>query len=213
MNFKEIVSMSFEPLIAIIGLAIAVLQFKNEIREKKMEELANRKNDEERAIISEMAKNSCGLTDLIYELSDLINIINSKADKAGTGNEMLQAIIDYGIKTCSEYSEFRNKIINIYKKMLQNEEHFSLSYGFNRYIDAFRDICLDDSLEQLMKESYLDIINYVKSHREETGNAYLASLMNKHMQAEYKCLNQLRELELYVKEITFKYENVSIKSS
>ena len=206
MSIDELISIIVEPLLAVIGLVIIFLQLKDDRRGKKIEESMIQKEEEERLIIADLVKHSDSYLELLNKFSEQINFINSKAEVPGAGIEMLQSIIDNGKKLCNDYSFVRNELLEIYKRILQNEERFSLSYGFDRYIEAFRVICLDSSIEQSMIKSYNNIVEYVEQHRDSFEADYLISLMNEHMHAEFECLKQLNEIKLYVLEIKLKYE-------
>lgn len=206
MSIDELISIIVEPLLAVIGLVITFLQLKDDRRGKKIEESMIQKEEEERLIIADLVKHSDSYLELLNKFSEQINFINSKAEVPGAGIEMLQSIIDNGKKLCNDYSFVRNELLEIYKRILQNEERFSLSYGFDRYIEAFRVICLDSSIEQSMIKSYNNIVEYVEQHRGSFEADYLISLMNEHMHAEFECLKQLNEIKLYVLEIKLKYE-------
>lgn len=206
MSIDELISIIVEPLLAFIGLVITFLQLKDDRRGKKIEESMIQKEEEERLIIADLVKHSDSYLELLNKFSEQINFINSKAEVPGAGIEMLQNIIDNGKKLCNDYSFVRNELLEIYKRILQNEERFSLSYGFDRYIEAFRVICLDSSIEQSMIKSYNNIVEYVEQHRDSFEADYLISLMNEHMHAELECLKQLNEIKLYVLEIKLKYE-------
>ena len=206
MSIDELISIIVEPLLAFIGLVITFLQLKDDRRGKKIEESMIQKEEEERLIIADLVKHSDSYLELLNKFSEQINFINSKAEVPGAGIEMLQSIIDNGKKLCNDYSFVRNELLEIYKRILQNEERFSLSYGFDRYIEAFRVICLDSSIEQSMIKFYNNIVEYVEQHRDSFEADYLISLMNEHMHAELECLKQLNEIKLYVLEIKLKYE-------
>lgn len=206
MSIDELISIIVEPLLAFIGLVITFLQLKDDRRGKKIEESMIQKEEEERLIIADLVKHSDSYLELLNKFSEQINFINSKAEVPGAGIEMLQSIIDNGKKLCNDYSFVRNELLEIYKRILQNEERFSLSYGFDRYIEAFRVICLDSSIEQSTIKSYNNIVEYVEQHRDSFEADYLISLMNEHMHAELECLKQLNEIKLYVLEIKLKYE-------
>ena len=206
MSIDELISIIVEPLLAVIGLVITFLQLKDDRRGKKIEESMIQKEEEERLIIADLVKHSDSYLELLNKFSEQINFINSKAEVPGAGIEMLQSIIDNGKKLCNDYSFVRNELLEIYKRILQNEERFSLSYGFDRYIEAFRVICLDSSIEQSMIKSYNNIVEYVEQHRDSFEADYLIFLMNEHMHAEFECLKQLNEIKLYVLEIKLKYE-------
>lgn len=206
MSIDELISIIVEPLLAVIGLVITFLQLKDDRRGKKIEESMIQKEEEERLIIADLVKHSDSYLELLNKFSEQINFINSKAEVPGAGIEMLQSIIDNGKKLCNDYSFVRNELLEIYKRILQNEERFSLSYGFDRYIEAFRVICLDSSIEPSMIKSYNNIVEYVEQHRDSFEADYLISLMNEHMHAEFECLKQLNEIKLYVLEIKLKYE-------
>lgn len=156
--------------------------------------------------IADLVKHSDSYLELFNKFSEQINFINSKAEVPSAGFETLQSIKDNGKKLCNDYSFVRNELLEIYKRILQNEERCSLSYGFDRYIEAFRVICLDSSIEQSMVKSYNNIMEYVEHHRDSLKAEYLISFMNEHMHAELECLKQLNEIKLYVLEIKLKYE-------
>ena len=178
MSIDELISIIVEPLLAVIGLVITFLQLKDDRRGKKIEESMIQKEEEERLIIADLVKHSDSYLELLNKFSEQINFINSKAEVPGAGIEMLQSIIDNGKKLCNDYSFVRNELLEIYKRILQNEERFSLSYGFDRYIEAFRVICLDSSIEQSMIKSYNNIVEYVEQHRDSFEADYLLSLIH-----------------------------------
>ena len=136
MSIDELISIIVEPLLAFIGLVITFLQLKDDRRGKKIEESMIQKEEEERLIIADLVKHSDSYLELLNKFSEQINFINSKAEVPGAGIEMLQSIIDNGKKLCNDYSFVRNELLEIYKRILQNEERFSLSYGFDRYIEG-----------------------------------------------------------------------------
>ena len=204
-NYFELFIESF---LAVLGIIIAIVQLNIDKRQKREEEKMREKSEEEKNIIIDLLNQSEGVMGAINAFAEEINLINEKANVEGAGLVMLQSIINSGPIIINEYDKVRKNLLAVYKKILQNEERFSLSYGFNRYIDAFRNFCLNDVEVNQMRFAFAILVDFVKhnQNKDSFDSKKLIELMNNFQKESFDCMKQLQDIDLYIKELKLKYE-------
>lgn len=204
-NYFELFIESF---LAVLGIIIAIVQLNIDKRQKREEEKMREKSEEEKNIIIDLLNQSEGVMGAINAFAEEINLINEKANVEGAGLVMLQSMMNSGPIMINEYDKVRKNLLAVYKKILQNEERFSLSYGFNRYIDAFRNFCLNDVEVNQMRFAFAILVDFVKhnQNKDSFDSKKLIELMNNFQKESFDCMKQLQDIDLYIKELKLKYE-------
>lgn len=114
----NVISTILNVVIALAALIIAVIEFKGRNKEKKIEE-------ETRELIKRIVNGP---------LEESAEWLKDHADEYLIGGDK-EKITFYRTR----YRYFKRNIDSLYTNMLQNENMFSLSYGFDRYIKQFGD--------------------------------------------------------------------------
>ena len=137
-----------ELVFTIIGIFIAVLELIIVICEFKK----SRDKSKEDRIISESEDDIINMSHALGELYDYSQC---------NGNIFAMDLVER-ISMLSKFYE--NLIINIkpiYNKLLEDEKHFSLSYGFRKYIDAFGELInIKDSFDEFISYEYKRFLDY-----------------------------------------------------
>lgn len=137
-----------ELIFTIIGIFIAVLELIIVICEFKK----SRDKSKEDRIISESEDDIINMSHALGELYDYSQC---------NGNIFAMDLVER-ISMLSKFYE--NLIINIkpiYNKLLEDEKHFSLSYGFRKYIDAFGELInIKDSFDEFISYEYKRFLDY-----------------------------------------------------
>lgn len=190
----------FNIILAVIGSVIAIVQIIGEIREKKKTKREERRVDEEREIIRTLA--ICN-----QELVSTINSLNKYNDSVKSldgSTDGLQRFTDSMHRFIEDYNKLMEYVNNIYRKMLQNEERFSMSYGFSRYINVFRVFVQSKKILINTAMAREDFYKYIESHRESSNPEELVKYAN--------CINsQINILMGYLKEILPYSEEIELK--
>ncbi len=147
-NWIEAINTLVNTLIAIAAFALAILQYRNEIRERKKDNDEQDRIHENILLIKEIAD----LT-IFTEFEEFATQYNNVTRKIDT-EHIIQAN-RYIQQVAVQYKKCIEKLKPLYEKLVLNEEKFSLSYGYGRYIDAFREfITNQDDLDQLIHNIY-----------------------------------------------------------
>lgn len=209
----ETIGLVLDLILAVIGTFIAVIQFRNESREREKQKIVEAKNQEEKDIIANIV-NSRNSVDGAFEaaVESYLGIENNRDN----GFEVVQQLVENVPKLLEAYSKMNDDIRKLYRQLLINEDRFSLSYGFGRYIDVFRKIVFEDDeinnkIPCVYKE-YNNLIGYIErlqqGEEEETPeksakytNALIEALHPVYMHVQ----NVRNEIRPYMCEMKLKY--------
>ncbi len=141
-NTISLISAVMQTIIAAIGIFITVIEIKRDRKEKKrVEKLKKIEEDIVNGIAeSKVDEAKANLAKTLKELEKNLKDIESHK----TYCESIEILI-------KEYADEKVAVERIYKQLLADETEFSLSYGFERYINAFREFISvsDDQLETI----------------------------------------------------------------
>lgn len=136
-NYLNIVEVGINTLLALIGVVIAILQYKNEIRENKRKK--------EQALVEEKNINMIKKIATQTESVKKFHKIQECKEKIGPsiGDPMnFPKLFPLFQEMSLFYDDFLEEIEPLYKQLVVNESSFSVSYGYGRYIDTFREFLL-----------------------------------------------------------------------
>jgi len=163
-NTISLISAVMQTIIAAIGILITVIEIKRDRKEKKRVEKLKKIEED---IIKEIAQSKVdeakeNLEKTLRELE--VNMRDF--DKHQYYRESIDSLI-------KEYAVEKKAIERIYKQLLADETEFSLSYGFERYINAFREFInvSDDQLEAVKSkaEEFYDVDQVFVGDNEHRG--------------------------------------------
>lgn len=150
------VSLILELLIATAGVVISILELKRNEQEKKRQKALRDVEDE---LVNKVGSNN----DLAYAIKSL----QSQIDEIEKND--FDTIREFDKKAeilLTQYKAFRGVLMELYVRLLKDESQFSLSYGFERYINAFRNFLsrkdLKTAEEQIKSLSDIDELMFSK---------------------------------------------------
>ena len=169
-------------LIAAAALIIAGIQLKNEIKKK-------RESDKKNKQLGSLVKK---ISDTLSNGKKILDIYGKVLDNEDTSDEKKRdkRLAIYGASfivadDLKKYKDDYQSIFELYCGLCRFEQEFSLSYGFGRYIDYFRDMLPKYKASIDLIENSQDI----DQKRKELNN-----------------LNEIREhMERYISELHYKY--------
>ena len=215
----ETIGLILDLILAVIGTFIAVMQFRNESRERKKQKELEAKNREEKDIIANIV-NSRNSVDAAFEavVESYLGIETNRTN----GFEVVQQLVENVPKLLTACDKMNDDILKLYRQLLINEDRFSLSYGFGRYIDVFRKNVfigerVDSKLVNVLAE-YNNLIGYiqrVQSGEEEETPEKSAKYTNALVQALHPVYmhvqNVRNEISPYMSEMKLKYGELEKK--
>lgn len=148
----DIFSVVMDLFIGAVGTIIAVLQWKMEQRDRKEKKLEEEKLEKREAFFNftkkysseDVLKSGNQINDNLFQILANNEALNRKKDPS---EDEIVSTIDSNLflmyQCFSPLNHEYTDIKKIYRYMLQNEREFSLSYGYGRYIDAFRRFVTD----------------------------------------------------------------------
>ena len=137
-----------ELVFTIIGIFIAVLELIIVICEFKK----SRDKSKEDRIISESEDDIISMSHALGELYDYSQC---------NGNIFAMDLVERISMLSKSYENLIINIKPIYNKLLEDEKHFSLSYGFRKYIDAFGELInTKDSYDEFISYEYKRFLDY-----------------------------------------------------
>ena len=129
-NTISLISAVMQTIIAAIGILITVIEIKRDRKEKKRVEKLKKIEED---IIKEIAESK------VDEAKNNLEKTLRELEKNMMDIQSHQTYCD-SIKTLiKEYADEKVAVERIYRQLLADETEFSLSYGFERYINAFRE--------------------------------------------------------------------------
>ena len=141
-NTITLISAVMQTIIAAVGVIITVIQVKQARKEKKRVE---KLRDTEKGIVDGIVKSG------LDEAKTNTERTYKELEKNLQDFETHKTYYDSLTSLADEYAEEKKAVESIYKQLLRDETEFSLSYGFERYINAFREFCgvSDDQLKEI----------------------------------------------------------------
>jgi len=151
----EYVSFAVETVIAILGLIITVIEVMKSKKEKRAEK-------EKKAIFKRLITeiSAVNLTELIESIRQDEYFIGKFHDMKpedifeGKQNKLFLDYYNQCNNYLTSYDKFVDAIEAVYRSMVKNEDCFSLSYGFGRYIIVFREfISVKNKIENIREDN------------------------------------------------------------
>ena len=180
----EIVSTILELVIAVAGLLISFLEIKKDRKEtKRLEKL----RDTEKSIISLVMDNN--LKQSVENFGVTLKRVESDLSKVQELEGRITTLIN-------DYSEMQNKIYKVYRQLLKDEAQFSLSYGFERYINAFRRFISTKQIVEEAKQKAEDLERINKGMFSDEANPDTRNSMFKAVEHLIEIMNENPELSV-----------------
>lgn len=123
-----------------------------------------------------------------------------------TENDIYNSALVY-YDLVKSYNNDYHTLMDLYKGLLQFESEFSLSYGFSRYIDAFREYFFSIKGD---KEIVDKNILYLKEDEEKENSTGCIVDCGQIHTALSNQLEKRKDLEKYIEEIKLKYSNLTM---
>ena len=185
-----------QTIIAILGVILTYFEIQ---RNKKEKIRINKLKEIEKNLIESVQKMKLDddIKDVLKNIEDAENNFN------------IEVIRDYDEKAfhfVSKFNEYKETLIPIYKQLLVDETNFSLSYGFERYINAFREfISVETEKVSVTIDEFRNINSeYKKASNQQIVNAILGhtrnicGIMNDNQSFnEIDCLNEYAKMHGY----------------
>ena len=195
----DYISTAVDILIAFIGMVIALLQMRNDKREKRKEQRLKEEREKRKNIIEDLVAKTSVIVEPNYIITVFYDGIRSKM-----GNELVKFIVDTVPEIIKSEDKFRAVISEIFKKMLRYESEFSLSYGYARYINCFRETVLNNDIQDVDKK-YVSLIEYIEMHGANPEPKHLEVLVNSILGAVNKINESHKELLPFCQELQIKF--------
>lgn len=207
---KNMVEDIINIIIAVIGIIIAILQFRMDRRAVNEEEKRKFEAKNKEKIMKDIANRTSSLT----EMESLVENVRKWSENFSYKE---QGLFFSGIQDiCINYSKTKEEIQKLYYELVKNESEFSLSYGYARYIDAFRDyISFDSNISELRKDVY-NMYNLPKMYAEKQEEGIEIDSTEffearRHARDTVELLNvKLSNVIMLVKEIQIKYLDIEL---
>ncbi len=197
----ELADIFINTVIAIAAFALAVLQYINERRQREKAKAEQEQIHQNVLLIKQIAE--------LTTFTEFTEIAKKYKMITGSKNIDTQSIIqanNYIKEVSIAYKKCIKKLTPLYEKMVVNEEKFSLSYGYGRYIDAFREfITNQEDLIQLVNN--IIIMNCCLqnlAHDENEQEQYL-NLYCENRKIVEKLYPNVIKIEALIAEIRIKY--------
>lgn len=223
MGIVELLGVVLQVVLAAAGVIISVIEV---LRVKKDRE-EHKKKREINVKLAEMVKGtavSVTIENIKEQEDGLWNVVTEKP--ALTSEELYQHrerefadFIERWKNFASEYGRLIEKVEKLYEQLLRDEEMFPLSYGFERYINAFRDFITSKKILIKFNKDVADFENALSSLKNQVGrNGYIRDsaittmvLMHKYM---FLYKNGKEDLERAMAEdsILNKYQDINEKT-
>lgn len=149
-----------------------------------------------------------GIKEKIKTEKQLVETVKNIDVAAFTKNiEGLEIKSDFIVKVkkaLDEYEIIYNKTITLYKQLLKDESSFSLSYGFERYINQFRKLCIQG---KNIRDELADPQNYAMQQME----AYIRRGTTELNEDKFKELNDaMNEVIASAKDSNWTYNDIKL---
>lgn len=190
-------------VLAVIGVIIAVLQFRIDKREsKKEEEKEQERQNKVKIMESIVEKTNC--------LEDLDDLLTKAKATTGLNEKDMGELFNHLQNICLMYKKSYKEIGDIYYQLVKNESEFSLSYGYGRYIDVFRDYLLfSQEMDKVVNDIFaMDAIAKKNAEAQRNGEEVDISYFDyrNHAIETMKLLDvKLTNVKALIEEIKIKY--------
>lgn len=192
-------------VIAVLGLLIAIIQIISEMREKRKDKKEEKKMNDEKNILIRLAKTNTELLSTIDEFNNFYKAVEIVNTPEADATEKLQIYINAVAGCINKYVDFINQVYVIYRIMLRNEERFSMSYGFGRYIDAYRGFLQSRDIVRYAHSSYDELCEFIKGYNANPDPIGLAEHCDKVLQYMNRLKDALMFIVPYAEELNLKY--------
>ena len=206
---REMIETIVNILIAFIGIIIAALQFRIERIEYRRERERENETQKKKQVMKRISSQTESVGVLV-ELTDKVNKLSRLPFSPEINGEWFSMVQE----VCLEYDKCKSCIESLYAELLTNESEFSLSYGYGRYIDAFREYLLLDVDVEIMGKNISLMDHLSKQYAElqskgEKVNPEAYFNARNEIKATVSKLNLLlRNIVLLINEIKIKYSNI-----
>lgn len=182
----QVTATQVDIFIAAIATIIAVIQFSNEIR-KTMDVRKKKK------LFESFANQSTIIDGFIRKFNGFFAKIDDFNTNSASGEEVVKAVIDGVESLQSSAKDFYPIMEDLYTAFLQNESEFSMSYGYDRYINHIR-VFLDHfkKADDKMIGCHNVLLNYVKNVQAQIVDLDSVTL-KKNLDANIAAVNELRQ--------------------
>lgn len=185
-------------VISIVGLRIELLQRKDENRkkneEKKQEKMFNELTEKVGCIDST-------IKDAEAYFKAMNNLISNDKDSTENMIVAFNKSQDFAVG----YKKCREIIKPLYESMVINESMFSLSYGFGRYIDAFRDFIFDEGYEQQLVQNIIQMSEFEDLDSNKNSQKKYLDFFKHNCELLNKMACKLKEIQILVHEMGLKF--------
>ncbi len=142
---------AIQTILAILATFISVMEW---VRYR------NEKNE-----IKEKTKTEKQLVETVKNID--VDAFKKNIDGLKIGDDLILKVK----KALEAYDDIFDKTIILYKQLLKDESTFSLSYGFDRYINQFRELCIQGkSLRDELSDSKNDAMQQLGVYLERGSN-------------------------------------------
>lgn len=189
---------------AVMGLVIIILLITIAARSKK-------KDKTKKQVIAEIVKNNDSAQD---DMDQFVELYAKFSSMNSNGNQDLQMMLDSLQATLKKYSELEGHAMEVYQLLLRNEDKTYISYGYERFIDAFRTY-LGTEGYYTCQAQYDELKNYVtekKKYRSSDSPEELASFSNKCLPALNDMYKAVLKLIPFSTELSLKYSTSDKKA-
>lgn len=202
--------------LAVIGTIIAIIQLKNERRERRNAKKEQERIDSNRKVIAEVVSSAKQCEKTIGLLSEFSNewVRIAGLDDATNKQDALQLVTERVKNLIEEYYKLLGEVTSIYTLLLINEENTSLSCGFERYIGVFREFLQTKMMLLELNERHGELIQYLnelkrKQDRLDNKSADYVAKISNIMKNRYiiSIRDEVYKLLPYIEEIQIKYSN------
>lgn len=207
-NYLDYINVGINTLLALIGVIIAVLQYKNDKRESKRKQEAALLEEKNIRLIKDIAVQTKSVNKF-DEIRDCKEKIGPYLNNLGNFPELFP--LSQELAVC--YNELLSEIEPLYKQLVINESSFSVSYGYGRYIDAFREFLVSkkDCKEFASMIYALSEINVsgegIDEQELQKNREIFAKIYNKFVIQFQKLCDNVDKVVVLVEEIRIKYES------
>lgn len=209
------VDIAINTLLVLIGLVIVLFQVRSYLQGRREEEIRRQSKEEERTRLTETIQkllDGSGLVSSCVEsFMNYFTEVEERSKQAGREENIQYLITDGPLECLEAYKILLRYVDESYTKLLKNEDHLSFSYGFGRYIDAFREFRASLAHYKKACAVYQEGISYIQLVRsgkiEEASSRELSRYANNNLQALKKLASYINRLAPFVDEMQIKYSD------
>ena len=202
----------FQIILAAIGLYIAWREYERSRREKKDEQMR-------KETVGQVLSAVNGIEEKFDEIIPKLKMIKNITDRLmcypsdkpqewpkeslmplGGAIKEVDGVIGY-----IEKEEFFSKIRKIYELLVLNEDKFSMSYGYSRYIDALREYLKLENMRNGVKDELNPIIQSIMN-KEPLQPKVLINFLGKNSDFLEQFESQTENILSLIKELQIRYQ-------